>query len=72
MSKNNKNNYSPKTIDFLHRKYGFGMNYIRACIRGDRTGLIPKKIADEYHEIESQIDEIIKAEENAVRENFEL
>ena len=45
--------YNSEAINLLIDKYGFGDNYIKKCIRGERNGIIPVRIKEEYNKLES-------------------
>jgi len=46
--KQKKTNYNDDIIKALMAKYGFKRNYILMSIRGERNGLIPIRIQEEY------------------------
>lgn len=46
-----KNTYNAVIIKELIAKYGFGRDYIQKSIRGERTGTIPLRIAEEYEKL---------------------
>ncbi|MCC4211386.1 hypothetical protein [Leeuwenhoekiella parthenopeia] len=50
MSKSTKKSqsYNEDILIALEKKYGVGKTFIRACIRGDRDGLLPDTISKEY------------------------
>lgn len=54
MSKNRKKNinYNTVAVDGLVKKFGFSRDYVLKSIRGDRTGVIPTRIQDEYNQLE--------------------
>lgn len=54
MGKNRKKNinYNTVAIDELVKKYGFSRDYVLKSIRGDRTGLIPTRIQDDYNQLD--------------------
>ncbi|WP_306353676.1 hypothetical protein [Flavobacterium sp. '19STA2R22 D10 B1'] len=56
MSKETKNRrvYNTEILNVLEIKYGVTVNYIRKCLRGDRTGIIPDRLIKEYNEAVKQ------------------
>jgi hypothetical protein len=48
-----RKNYNEVFINALFDKYGFSHDYIRKCLRKDRTGLMPDKIIADYKQMES-------------------
>jgi len=40
--------YNTDILNALKEKYGVELDYIRKSIRGDRTGTLPIRIAEEY------------------------
>ena len=58
---NKKRNYNDAVIEELRAKYGFTRNYIIMSIRGDRTGTVPTKIADEYKQLDRATKQVIKS-----------
>lgn len=55
MSKRTKkiNNYNTDIISILIKRYDYSADYIRKCLRGDRIGIMPDKIIEEYKKIEA-------------------
>lgn len=52
-SKNRKKpEYNQEVVNFLKNKYNFKSDYIRKCIRGERNGVIPIRIQEEYNKLE--------------------
>ncbi|GIZ10249.1 hypothetical protein [Flavobacterium sp. UMI-01] len=52
MNKSNKkrSNYNEEALEALKKKYGYSLDYIRKCLRGDRTGLMADAIKSDYNE----------------------
>lgn len=55
--------YNTVVIDLLKEKYGFTRNYIQMSIRGDRVGTIPKRIKEEYHQLDHASRSALKSKE---------
>jgi predicted ATP-dependent Lon-type protease len=56
--------YNTEILTQLEKKYGFTSDYIRKCLRGDRTGVMPDQIAKEYKTLENVSNEAIKQKVN--------
>lgn len=52
-SKKKINNYNPDVLEALENMYGFSVDYIRKCLRGDRTGVMPDQIRLSYKELDN-------------------
>ncbi|AOW09484.1 hypothetical protein [Flavobacterium gilvum] len=52
MDKSNKkrSNYNEEALDAIKKKYGYSLDYIRKCLRGDRTGLMADAIIKDYND----------------------
>lgn len=52
MNKSNKKRtyYNEEALEAIEKKYGYSIDYIRKCIRGDRTGLMADAIKKDYDE----------------------
>ena len=63
MSKASKKNqsYNEDILIALEKKYGVGKTFIRACLRGDRSGILPDTIAKEYKAADSAAKKVIQA-----------
>ncbi|MFB9078947.1 hypothetical protein ACFFLS_10395 [Flavobacterium procerum] len=57
-----KQKYNQDVLTILKEKYGFSFDYIRKAIRGDRTGIIPDKMKDEYEKLTDQAKKTILIE----------
>lgn len=49
------NTYNDGLVKELMLKYGFKRNYILKSIRGERTGTIPLRIAEEYNRLNREL-----------------
>ncbi|MBA4133383.1 MAG: hypothetical protein C0525_01535 [Flavobacterium sp.] len=52
-AKTKKPKYNESALIILSKKYGFSNDYIRKCIRKDRVGIMPDKIAKEYEKLDA-------------------
>ena len=52
MNKSNKKriNYNEEALEALKKKYGYSIDYIRKCLRGDRNGIMADAIKKDYNE----------------------
>lgn len=41
--------YNLEVLELLKKQYGFSINYIQKCLRGDRVGIIPDNIINDYN-----------------------
>lgn len=48
-----KQNYNEEILKTLETKWGYSFDYMRKCLRGDRTGVMPDEIVKEYKRLES-------------------
>lgn len=62
MNKETKKNntYNDALVKELMVKYGFKRDYILKSIRGDRTGEVSLRIADEYNRLNRELQILIK------------
>ena len=58
-NKEKRNSYNFKVIDELSSKYDVTGRYVRMCINGDRKGIFPEKILQEYKTIDKQLTETL-------------
>lgn len=51
MAKCNKKRttYNEDALEILTKKYGYSVDYIRKCIRGDRKGIMASNIIKDYN-----------------------
>lgn len=50
--------YNAGILIALAKKYGFSIDYIRKCLRGDRPGVMPDQIIKEYKLLEKEANDI--------------
>jgi hypothetical protein len=43
-----RNTYNEAILTALATKYGYSVDYIRKCLRNDRTGIMPDQIKKDY------------------------
>lgn len=67
MNKSNtkRPSYNTDVIKILQEVHGYGSDYIRKSIRGDRVGVIPDRIKKQYHQMSTAAD---KAKEEKLKE----
>lgn len=51
-TKKNKS-YNEEILKALNIKYGYSIDYIRKCLRGDRDGIMPDQICKDYRKLEN-------------------
>lgn len=56
--------YNTEILRQLEKKYGFTIDYVRKCLRGDRTGVMPDTVAKEYKTLDNASKEAIKTKAN--------
>ena len=56
--------YNTEILRQLEKKYGFTVDYVRKCLRGDRKGVMPDTVAKEYKSLENASKEAIKIKAN--------
>lgn len=49
-----RQNYNQDILEHIQRRYGFSLDYIRKALRGDRVGILPNKIIEEYKALETE------------------
>ncbi|MBL7881943.1 MAG: hypothetical protein JNN23_19075 [Chryseobacterium gambrini] len=59
-----KTYYNTVILNVLHAKYGYSIDYIRKCLRGDRTGIMPDEIKAEYKKLENSAQRAIEESSN--------
>ena len=57
--KQKKGIYNDDIIKVLKNRYGFTRDYILKSIRGDRVGIIPTQIQEEYKKLNTEAKKII-------------
>lgn len=60
------NTYNATIIKELMMKYGFKRDYIQKSIRGERTGTIPLRIAEEYENLNRAAKKIVSDKINEI------
>lgn len=46
-------NLNGQILKILQERYGFSLDYIRKSLRGDRTGILPDKLVQEYRALDA-------------------
>lgn len=46
--------YNQDILMIIKERYGFGLDYIRKSITGDRVGKFPEQMKKEYHDLERE------------------
>lgn len=49
-SSKKRTNYNEEVLEVLKKKYGYSIDYIRKCLRGDRTGIMADAIKKDYND----------------------
>ncbi|OBW40841.1 hypothetical protein AB670_02792 [Chryseobacterium sp. MOF25P] len=62
-----KTSYNTVILSVLANKYGFSIDYIRKCLRGDRTGLMPDELKKEYNSLEKIAKDAIEIQANQLK-----
>jgi hypothetical protein len=58
--KKKNNSYNLTAISALEKKYNVTKQFIRQCLRGDRTSLTADTIVADYKELEKEVNAIIE------------
>jgi hypothetical protein len=58
--KKKNSSYNATAISALEKKYGVTKQFIRQCLRGDRTSRTADSIITDYKELEKEIDALIE------------
>lgn len=53
--------YNPLVIEDVAKKYGFSSGYVRAALRGDRTGVMADSIIKTYKEMCTKVNNVLKS-----------
>lgn len=48
-----RNMYNTDILFAIKESTGYSIDYIRKCLRGDRTGIMPDKVKKSYKDLES-------------------
>jgi hypothetical protein len=59
-----KASYNQDVLQILKDRYGFGFDYIRKSIKGDRVGRFPEQIKKEYFILDKESKKAIIIKEN--------
>jgi hypothetical protein len=64
-SKKKRTYYNQSILLVIQERYGYSLDYIRKSLRGDRTGILPDKLIEEYKKLEQEANQAInnKADE---------
>ena len=62
-----RNNYNEDALNVLKEKYGYGLDYIRKSLRGDRVGEMPDILKKEYKALESEAKKAIKEKSESLK-----
>lgn len=54
-----RNRYNTDVIKKISEKYSVTRRYIQQCLLGDRTGIFPDKVKQEYNTLKSQVEEVL-------------
>ncbi len=46
-------NLNAEILNTLQERYGFSLDYIRKSLRGDRKGILPDKLIQEYKALDA-------------------
>jgi hypothetical protein len=65
-TKKNKK-YNAVILNVLQEKYGFGIDYIRKALRGDRVGEMPDVLKKEYEALDNAAKTAIKENSNSLK-----
>lgn len=52
----------------LEKKFGYSIDFIRKCLRGDRSGIMPDQIKKEYRMLEKDVEVIEKDAQAQIEE----
>ncbi len=64
--KNTKNTYNQNILKQMQERYGLSISYIRKSLRGDRIGIIPSKLIEEYKTLEKEVAATISKNKNVI------
>ena len=51
-------NFNPNVLDILVGRYDYSKSYIKASVRGDRTGVMPDILIKEYKKLELEAEKL--------------
>lgn len=58
--------YNPDILERINAEFGFGINYIQKCLRGDRKGIMPDKVVKMYNRLDVISKKAIQKTENPI------
>ena len=61
-------NLNGEILEILKERYGFGFDYIRKALRGDRTGIMPDKLREEYKKMEHATNQALVSVKNKLNQ----
>lgn len=66
MNKSNKKRtyYNQSILLVIQERYGYSLDYIRKSLRGDRIGILPDKLVEEYKKLEQEANQAINNKAN--------
>lgn len=65
-SKEKKQKLNATLINSIADKYGVTPNYVRMSVRGERNGVIPIKLQEEYKSLNRDVKKIINENMNEI------
>ncbi|MDV6170199.1 hypothetical protein R1T16_17315 [Flavobacterium sp. DG1-102-2] len=54
-----RNKYNEKILEAVSKRYGVTIDYVRKCLRGDRSGIVPDRISKDYKEGVKELNEVV-------------
>lgn len=57
-----KPSYNREVLEIIVERHGYSFDYIRKSIRGDRVGIIPDILKDEYNKLISEARKALAAQ----------
>lgn len=67
-TKQKSKTYNGETLNVLSGKFGYSIDYIRKSLRGDRKGIMPDKIKQEYKILEKEAKNISAESQKILQE----
>ncbi|MGP2571455.1 hypothetical protein ACT4R9_11290 [Ornithobacterium rhinotracheale] len=59
-SKQKRNNYNHIAVNKTAEVFGFSARYVRACLKGDRKGIMADNVIKQYKTFVSEINKAVK------------
>ncbi|MCK0203529.1 hypothetical protein [Ornithobacterium rhinotracheale] len=59
-SKQKRNNYNHIAVNKTAEVFGFSARYVRACLKGDRKGIMPDEVIKQYKTFVSEINKAVE------------